>query len=63
MGLLHLLENIKGADLEEPLDHDAAALMNKDMNEFDKVVQETIRGKSYFDRTFDNVFYEPKQKK
>lgn len=30
IGLLHLLENIKAADLEEPLDRDAAALMSKD---------------------------------
>jgi ubiquitin-conjugating enzyme E2 M len=61
MGLLHLLENIKAADLEEPLDHDAAALMNKDIAEFDKVVQETIRGKSYFGRQFDNVYIAPKK--
>ena len=63
MGLLHLLENIKGADLEEPLDHDAAALMNKDIGEFEKMVQETIRGKGAFGRQFDNVFYELKKKK
>jgi ubiquitin-conjugating enzyme E2 M len=61
MGLLHLLENIKAADLEEPLDHDAAALMNKDITEFDKVVQDTIRGKSYFGRQFDNVYIAPKK--
>jgi hypothetical protein len=30
--------------------------MNKDITEFDKVVQETIKGKSYFGRQFDNIF-------
>jgi ubiquitin-conjugating enzyme E2 M len=62
IGLLHLLENIKAADLEEPLDRDAAALMSKDSEEFDKVVQETIRGKPYLNRQFDNVYYAPKKK-
>ena len=62
MGLLHLLENIKAGDIEDPLDRDAAALMNKDITEFDKIVQETIKGKSYFGRKFDNVHYEPKKK-
>ena len=62
IGLLHLLENIKAADLEEPLDRDAAALMSKDIEEFDKVVQETVRGKSYFGRQFDNVYFVPKKK-
>jgi ubiquitin-conjugating enzyme E2 M len=61
MGLLYLLESIKAADLEEPLDHDAAALMNKDITEFDKVVQETIRGKAFFGRQFDNVYVAPKK--
>ena len=60
MGLIYLLENIKAADIQEPLDVDAANLMNKDINEFDKVVQETIKGKSFFGRQFDNVSYVPK---
>lgn len=62
IGLLHLLQNIKAADLEEPLDRDAAALMSKDSEQFDRVVQETIKGKPYFNRMFDNVYYVPKKK-
>ena len=62
IGLLHLMESIKASDLEEPLDRDAAALMAKDITEYEKVVQETIRGKSYFNRTFDNVYFVPKKK-
>jgi ubiquitin-conjugating enzyme E2 M len=62
IGLLHLMENIKAADLEEPLDRDAAALMSKDINEYEKVVQETIKGKSYFGRQFDNIHFVPKNK-
>jgi ubiquitin-protein ligase len=61
MGLLHLLENIKAADIEKPLDVDAANLMNKDINEFDTTVQETIKGKSFFGRQFDNVYYVAKK--
>lgn len=63
MGLLHLLENIKADDLWDPLDKDAAELMNKDITEYDKIVQETIKGKSYFGRVFDNVSYTPPTKK
>ena len=44
------------------MDRDAAALMSKNIEEFDKVVQETVRGKSYFGRQFDNVYYVPKKK-
>lgn len=63
MGLLHLLENIKADDLWDPLDKDAAELMNKDITEYDKIVQETIKGKSYLGRVFDNVSYTPPTKK
>ena len=56
------MESIKASDLEEPLDRDAAALMAKDITEYEKVVQETIRGKSYFNRNFDNVYFMPKKK-
>ena len=56
------MESIKASDLEEPLDRDAAALMAKDITEYEKVVQETIRGKSYFNRNFDNVYFVPKKK-
>ena len=59
VGLLHLMESIKAGDLEKPLDSDAADLMNRDIKEFEKVVQETIKGKSHFGRQFDNVYYVP----
>ena len=61
IGLLHLMENLKAADLEEPLDSDAAGLMAKDINEYEKVVQETIKGKSHFGRQFDNVYFVSKK--
>ena len=63
IGLLHLLENIKAADLQKPLDADAAALMNKSIEEFENTVQETIRGKPYNGRQFDNVYYVAAKKK
>ena len=62
MGLLHLMENIRAADLEKPLDADAAALMSKDIQEYERVVQETIRGKSHFGRNFDNIYFVSKKK-
>lgn len=62
MGLLHLLQHIDAKDLEKPLDADAAELMNKNYEEFRKVVQETIKGGKYSGRQFDNVHYVPKNK-
>ena len=56
VGLLHLLQHIDAKDLEKPLDADAAELMNKNFEEFKKVVQETIRGGKYGSRQFDNVY-------
>jgi hypothetical protein len=37
--------------------------MNKSIEEFEKIVQETIRGKPSNGRQFDNVFYEAAKKK
>ena len=62
VGLLHLLQGIKAKDIEDPLDSQAAELMNKSTEEFDQVVQDTLRGKSYAGRVFDNVHVEPKKK-
>lgn len=62
MGLLHLLQHIDAKDLEKPLDADAAELMNKDFEQYKKVVQETIKGGKYAGRQFDNVYYIPKKK-
>lgn len=62
VGLLHLLQHIDAKDLEKPLDADAAELMNKNFEEFRKVVQETIKGGKYGGRQFDNVSYVPKKK-
>lgn len=62
VGLLHLLQHIDAKDLEKPLDADAAELMNKDYEQFKKVVQETIKGGKYAGRQFDNIYYIPKKK-
>ena len=61
--LLHLLENLKAADLEKPLDAEAAALMNKGAEEFSQAVQQTIRGNAFMGRQFDNVYFVPVPKK
>ncbi len=62
VGLLHLLQHIDAKDLEKPLDADAAELMNKNFEDYKKVVQETIKGGKYANRQFDNVHYIPKKK-
>lgn len=36
--------------------------MNKNFEEYKKVVQETIKGGKYAGRQFDNVYYAPKKK-
>jgi hypothetical protein len=57
---LHLLQNIDAKDIEKPLDAEAAELMNKNFEEFKKIVQLTLKGERYGTRTFDNVIYKKK---
>lgn len=62
VGLMSILQNLSPDDIAKPLDVDAAELMHKSLEEFRKVVQETIMGKSHLNRKFDKVYYTGKRK-
>ena len=46
-GLLQILESLNPEDIEKPLHARAAEIMNKDIKEFAKIVEQTLKGQSF----------------
>lgn len=55
-GLLQILESLNPEDIQKPLYGRAAEIMNKDPNEFQAIVEKTLKGQSFEGRNYDNLW-------
>ena len=50
------MESLNPEDIEKPLYARAAEIMNKDIKEFQSIVERTLKGQSFEGRQYDNVW-------
>lgn len=55
-GLWQIIECLNQNDIEKPLDARAAELIKTDPEKFQEIVVNTLKGKAFEGRQFDNVW-------